>query len=158
MINDFLSHVWTISCADKQHSIEKKEWNLALIHRSRSKLPYPDWPGLQIKEELDQSSLYALVWEFSSWTFILVLLFYSANPFTCYKWHEQYHVILLSYLINRHTGNLLASYLKAKDTISISAQPMDEIWTCCSIDRQEYGVKWKHLCPESQQPGGIESS
>lgn len=25
MINDFVLHVWTTSCADKQHSIEKKE-------------------------------------------------------------------------------------------------------------------------------------
>lgn len=154
MINDFVSHVWTTSCADEQHSIEnKEEWNFVLIHRSRSKLPYPNWPGLQIKEELNQSSLSGLVWEYSPWMSVLVLLFYAANPFICYKWHEQYHVILLSYVSNRHTGYLLASDLKAKDTISMSAQPMDEIWTCCSIYRQEQGVKWKHLCPESQQPG-----
>lgn len=126
---------------------KKEEWNFTLIHRSRCKLSYPNCPQLQIKKDLDQSSLSVLVREFSPWTSILVLLFYAANPFICYKWHEQYHVILLSYLINRHTGYLLASDLKAKDRISMSAQPMDEIWTWCSIDRQEHGVKWKHLCP-----------
>lgn len=111
MIPVFISRAWIMSCADEQCPIQNsEEWSFALIHRSRSILPYSNWPGLQIQEGWAQSSWCSSVWAFSpraSSIFDVIFLCCKTPHLLKIIWTTPCHFIkLFTYLAHRLIINL----------------------------------------------------